>query len=1014
MSGVSTVYNMPSGVPFLRSLARGLHDHYGDALQNGLVLLPTRRAARALEFAFVQDAATRGVQAALLPRLRPLADVNPDEPPFEPGELAGRVKPAIDPVQRRFEIAKLVARYHERASDLPLDPATALHMADPLIAIMDDAAMEQVTISDQAEWQRVCAETAVHFQHAAQLYRIVEDYWPARLAELKLMDPSARRVALLNALSDIWSETPPDYPVIVAGSTGTLKATARLMSVVANMPQGMVVLPGLQNELPDKVWNSIDARHPQSSLKGLLGVMDIARQDVPLWPWVVDADDRALARKRRRILAEALVPVDATGDWLERIETLTAGEGADVFDTALESLSLIEAQNDGEEALSIALIMREALETEGRTAALVTPDQLLSQRVSARLARWGVDVAMSQGVPVEQTPVGVFLSAVMALARDPEGPLEMALVLANDLTALGQARGAVKVKWESLEKQYFRQLRPSSDVLDTLPLIQSLYGAVDPLLSLRGTMTPDVWASALIDAANALATTDGDFGAALLWGRDGGSHAAEILDSLIEHGAALPAADIDGFARLLSTLLQGAVARPQGGTHPRLQILGPLEARLLDVDVIILGGLNEGTWPGGISVGPFLSRGMREQMKLSLPERRYGLAAHDFAELAANPCVYLTRSEKSDSGPTVASRWVWRLKTIIAGTILPQPDETPKALEDRQAKLVASLLGSGQTYVDWARQMDRPEQVKPAKRPNPTPPVDKRWARQGREISITGVSTWIRDPYSVFAREVLRLKPLDSLDSPLDARHFGSAMHEGIEVYIRAALSGEIKALHDPANTARLQGDLRAQLLAHGFDVDDVFKEEPRLAAIADALMGWFAKRHDEGFDVVGTEVNARTELEGKKFALKGQLDLVERSPTGYAFTDFKTGTPASAKTVAAGFDLQLPLAAWLAAQGALEGHKAAATDQLGYVRIKGSNDDFSHRLVSAPARDGEPAEALAAEAIKILIKLIDAYDDPNTGYPSQPRAQYTNDYGDYDDLARRDEWSAVSGGDAS
>jgi ATP-dependent helicase/nuclease subunit B len=457
--------------------------------------------------------------------------------------------------------------------------------------------------------------------------------------------------------------------------------------------------------------------------------------------------------------------------------------------------------------------------------------------------------------------------------------------------------------------------------------------------------------------------------------------------------------------------LQGAVARPTGDTHPRLQILGPLEARLLDVDDIILGGLNEGTWPGGVNSGPFLSRGMREQMKLSLPERRYGLAAHDFAELAANPTVYLTRSEKSDSGPTVASRWVWRLKTIIAGTVSPEPGEKPKDLEKRQDTKVADLLGTGQHYLDWARQMDRSNSLSPVSRPNPKPPVDKRWSRQGRQISITGVSKWIRDPYSLFAREVLRLKPLDALDAPLDARHFGSAMHEGIECYVRAYLSGDIKSLHDPVNVETLQEFLRSQLLSHGFESDEVFKEAPRLEAVSAALMGWFEQRHTDGYDVVGTEVNAKAELSGLDFGLKGQLDLVEQSPTGYAFTDFKTGSPATVKTVAAGFDLQLPLAAWLAAQGAMDGHAAGETDQLGYVRIKGSNDDFSHAYVSAPARNAASAGELASEAMDILTKLITAYDDPDTGYPSQPRAQYTDDYGDYDDLARRDEWSAISGG---
>lgn len=988
---MSTVYNMPSGTPFLRSLAHGLQAHYGDALQNGLVLLPTRRAARALEFAFVQQAAERGVNAALLPRLRPLADVNPEEPPFEPGELAGRVAPAIDPVQRRFEIARLVAHYHSRTTDLPLDPAAALHMADPLIEIMDDAALEEVGITNHAEWKQVTEEAATHFQHAGTLYQIIEAHWPDRLSELGMMEPTARRVALLDALTEIWAETPPDYPVIVAGSTGTLKATARLMSVIADMPGGMVVLPGLQEEFPDRVWDTIDVRHPQSSLKGLLEIMDVSRKSVPIWPWIVDGD-RAVARKRRRILAEALVPVDATGDWLKRIVTLTEGEGADVFDTALEGLSLIEARNDAEEGLSIALILREALELKGQTAALVTPDQNLAQRVRARLARWNVDVAMSQGVPVQQAPIGVFLSALLELARDPHGPVELSLILKHELTALGQPIDAAKAEWASLERKFFRGLRPTQ----TFDLVQQLHTAVAPLLELSDSATPDHWAAALVASAEAVARTSDTGGMVRLWGNDAGRQAASILDGMVDHGFALPETDADGFSRLLSSLLQGSVVRPSQGTHPRLSILGPLEARLLDADIIILGGLNEGTWPGGVDAGPFLSRGMRQQMKLSLPERRYGLAAHDFAELAANGTVFLTRSLKNESGPTVASRWVWRLKTLLAG-----------AMGEAE---VERLLGTGQTYLDWARALDQPTETTLIDRPNPKPPVEKRWARKGREISITGASKWIRDPYSLFGREVLRLKLLDSLDAPLDARQFGTAMHKGIELYVRDALNGQIDRLHDPANAALLRAHLRDQLLAHGFDEDEVFKEQPRIAAVTDALMTWFALRHADGFDVVGTEVDAKAMLDDLNFSLIGQLDLVERSPTGYAFTDFKTGSPASAKTVGAGFDLQLPLAAWLAGEGALDGLPKGETDQMGYVRIKGSNEDFSHRHVSTPARGAKSPDELRTQAIDILRRLIQAYDDPDTGYPSQPRAQYTHDYGEYDDLARRDEWSSIAG----
>lgn len=985
---------MPSGVPFLRSLAKGLHAHYGDALQDGLVLLPTRRAARALEFAFVRQAAERGVSAALLPRLRPLADINPDEPPFEPGELAGLVDPGIDPVQRRFEIAQLVARYHERASDLPLDPAIALYMADPLIEILDDAALEEVRIQDQAEWQRVCEEAATHFQHAGTLYQIIETYWPERLRELSVMDPSARRVALLDALADLWSASPPDYPVIVAGSTGTLKATARLMRVVADMPNGMVVLPGLQKDLPEQIWASIDARHPQASLKGLMDVMELPREGVANWPWTVEGVNEGQARKRRRVLAEALVPVDATGDWLGRIKSLTEGEGGDVFDKALDGLSLLEARTDAEEALSIALIMRETLENPGRTAALVTPDQLLAQRVRARLSRWDVDVSMSQGLPIEQTPLGVFLTALLELTCDPWGPVELSLVFNHDFTRLGHSCPSLRQTWQAFERKTLRGPRPEQKTLEEAALIQSLHRAMAPLLELENEATPDVWASSLITAAMAVASDDEGSAPNHVWETDAGRQAAQILESMVDYGASLPATDAKGFSRLLSALLQGSVVRPSRGTHPRLQILGPLEARLLDVDVIILGGLNEGTWPSAVNAGPFLSRQMRKQIKLSLPERRYGLAAHDFAELAANPTVYLTRSQKDDTGPTVASRWVWRLKTLLTGAV--------------GEEALKSLLGTGQHYLDWARAIDRPEHLTFIERPNPTPPVEHRWARQGRKISITNVSKWIRDPYSLFGREVLQLKKLDPLDAPLDARHFGTAMHAAVENYINA-----VERPHDAANRTVLIEQFEAALLGARYAEEDVFKERPRLEALSDDLIGWFATRQAEGFDIVGTEVDANAYLADLDFGLHGILDLVERSPTGYAFSDFKTGQPSSAKTVAAGFDPQLPLAAWLAGEGALEGLPKADTEQLGYVRLKGSGDSFNHSHIATPAaKSGKTVSELVEEAIFALRELIIAYDKPETGYPSQPRAQHTYDYGDYDDLARRSEWSSIVGGE--
>jgi ATP-dependent helicase/nuclease subunit B len=986
---------MPSGVPFLETLARGLRRRFGDDLQSGLILLPTRRAVRGLGDAFVMAAVEDGVGATLLPRLRPLADIDPEEPPFEPGELIGKVGPAIDATQRRFEMAHVVAAYHERAMDLPLDAATALAMADPLLAILDDAALEEAKLTESDAWARLMGEAAKHFQDAATLYRIIQDFWPARLAELTMEEPQTRKVKLLNALVDHWTMSPPQHPVIIAGSTGSLRATRRLMRLVANLPKGMVILPGFQATDNDETWDKIDEQHPQFAMKLLIQGLEIERGDVR--DFVSDVVQKpvkdTLRLARTRVLEEALVPASRTADWLERIKKLEADSGAEIFDNATEGLSLIEARSDAEEALAIALILRETLETDGRTAALVTPDQILARRVKARLARWDVDVDMSQGDPLAETPIGVFMDAVLALSQNPEGPLEKAVLFGHGLTALGRSPREVLRSWQIIEHEFYRtEQKTDAPVRALSDIEQELNAALSPLIALAGDASAPVWALAMISACEKIARREDQVGAQVLWRRESGERAAQMLEHIVSYGHNLPDVNAKGFLRLMRQLMTGIVVRPRGGTHPRLSILGPLEARMLSADVIVLGGLNEGIWPATPTPGPFLSRGMRREMKLSLPERRYGLAAHDFFELAANPVVYLTRSKRSDSGPTIASRWVWRLQTLLQGAVGKEG--------------MIARLATADHYLDWAQRLDyvSADDVEPAKAPEPRPKKEDRWnTDKGRSLSITEVKTLIRDPYSTYGRHVLCLKSLRDLGQENGASEFGSAIHLGIENF----LTGKKLPLREDQDETLIDAFNEAFDL-YGYSPEVVAKERARFEVIAVALRKELNAREADSYQMKGLEIWGQTNIPNQNFSIRGKMDYVEQGIEGYGFVDFKTGTPASDNEVAAGFDPQLPLAAYILRQGGLQGHPAATTARLGYMRVKGSNDGFKYASLGKK----KSVEQLTDEAIENLTKLIVRFDDPNTPYQSQVRSKYTNGWSDFDDLARRGEWAGMAGGD--
>jgi len=986
------IYNMPSGVPFLPSLAQGLKAIHGDRLQDALILLPTRRAVRALGDAFVSEGS-----ASLLPRMRPLADINPEEPPFEPGELAGLVTEQIDPMQRRFEIAKIIAYHHSKTSELPLDPAGALALADPLIAIMDDAAMEEADLSGIADLKDIKDFAAVHFQNAIVLYEIIQTYWPKRLSEIGRMEPFARRVALLNALTKIWSETPPAYPVIIAGSTGTLAASARLMACVSRFDDGMIILPGLNNSLPNTAWDNVGAQHPQNSLKQLIKTIGVDAGKISNWPHIIGTPPSRLTA-RRDIISESLVPVEATGDWPARIQHIKdrAPPGSAPFTKALEGLSIIKAATNDEEAMTIALIMREALNTPERTAALVTPDPALARRVKARLRRWNVDVDYSQGEPLEETSLGAFLSLITALAGDSYNPVTLAQLCKHPLMSMGRAAGDIRREWNGLERKKIRGVRKSEKHLLEIGLVAAIQATIKPMANADKANSKH-WAKALASAAETLARTDENSGAELLWVDDAGEKAASLLEGLMAHGEHLGEMNAAEFARLLASLMRGRVVRPRYGTHPRLSILGPLEARMLNVDQIILGGLNEGIWPAAPSIEPFLSRGMRETLKLSLPERRFGLSAHDFAELASNPQVILTRAMRSDDGPMVASRWLWRLKTLMKGALGDEADVS---------------LSTSNHYLDWAREMDHVESrdVKEAEAPRPAPPVESRWAGdKGRQLSITQIKTWIRDPYSIYAKKILRLYPLDDLDMPIGVREYGNAIHNGLEAFVK----NYPKDLPKNAQTELIEA-MQDKMLEVGFEDFHVARDKTRLEKISAKVITWMEERRATGWTVVGVEEEGKILLKDVNFTLTGKPDLVEKKGGyGFAVNDYKTGAPATVKVVAAGFDPQLPLTAYMLANGGFEKTGTGETAELNYIRIKGAGDEDLIKTITPPARGALLAVDYAADAVHGLRKLILEFDKPETAYYSQPRVQYTHDYGDYDHLARRDEWArlGVDGG---
>jgi ATP-dependent helicase/nuclease subunit B len=414
----------------------------------------------------------------------------------------------------------------------------------------------------------------------------------------------------------------------------------------------------------------------------------------------------------------------------------------------------------------------------------------------------------------------------------------------------------------------------------------------------------------------------------------------------------------------------------------RVRILGLLEARLTESDRVVLGGLVEGTWPPESNNDAWLNRPMRLDLGLDLPERRIGLTAHDFAQSLGARDVILSYASKAAGSPTVPSRFTQRV-AAVAG----------KHWLDAKAR--------GEKYLAWARELDRPDEIVSAAQPAPTPP---RAARPTR-LSVTEIEHWLRDPYTIYAKHILRLKPIEAIDVAPGAAERGTFIHAAI---------GEFTQKFADALPPNPVDELIAIGRKHFAEHED-FPEArafwwPRFERIARWFARWEADRRG-AIGAIAAEIRGEIEipLDHGPFKLRGVADRIERRADGsYVILDYKTGMERSDKQVRTGLAPQLPLEAAILRKGGFPGFPAGVSvSEVVYVMLKGGDPAGSSKPVSF--KDSTP-DLHADHAYEKLAELARRFEDEGVPYRSLVHPMWTTHYGDYDHLARVKEWSSSGG----
>ena len=1013
----SNIYHIPQRFSFVEALAEGILAQYGSdplALSEILILLPNQRSVKSLRDAFLKIS---GGRAIILPAMRPIGNMDEDQMTAQSSLSASLAEeeldlpPAISPYMRQMILMDIIKRWYKGRGKGTPELAQCAVLAGALGQFLDQVQSEELDFNDLEKL--VPDEYAAHWQQTLDFLKILTHSWPDILLSAGYMDCVHRHNILGDSLIQNWEDQPPKTPVIIAGSSGSTKAIGKLLIAALKLPKGVVVLPAADLDLDDESWDKIDASHPQFMMKKTLSLMQIERQDIRDWTdYFTEGKTRVSEspKARSKILSEIMRPAQTTDMWRDISKKFKAKE----IKSAFQDMEIIIASSVREEAGIAAMLLRSVLEIEGKTAALITPNRQLARHVQSEMSRWGIKIDDSAGTPLFNSRAGLFLRLTAQMVSEKFSPVPLLSALKHPLVFGGMTGGYYRKMLRRLDKEILRGARPEGgtngikraiknyfqgphrkiketedEMLKWWDILSSIMTPFENMMIKKSASFEDVLICHITMAENLCTVQKEDSlisGDERLWRKEDGEAAAKFIEDIYSASEYLGALNPEEYPALLETFMSSVTVRAKYGQHPRLSILGPLEGRLQHADLVILSGLNEGTWPPEAPSDPWMSRPMRQKFGLPAPEEKIGISAHDFIQGASAPKVIITRSEKMDAAPTVKSRWLSRMEAVIG------------------AAHIDNILTPdfGNKYMSWYQDLDAPKSELLIPPSRPAPPVKDR----PKNLSVTAIQNWMKDPYSLYASRILNLYPLEELDVPPNAADKGNIIHDALDEFMK-----EYKA--------QMPSDALEKLLEIG---EQKFKQItdrpsvmafwwPRFIQIAEWFIDNEKSRRAEGHKVMATECRGEMTFSSAMgdFTINAKADRIDKlAQGGYSIIDYKTGAVPTSREIHAGYAPQLPLEALLARGGYFKEFAADSIAELAYWKLSGGKEvakiiSFSENAKSKISQ--MDVMAITDSAFKGLKELVDVFSSPDTPYLNNPRPEALG-YGDYDHLARTKEWS--------
>ena len=879
--------------------------------------------------------------------------------------------------QEQLNLNELIKKY------LTLSPSTAprsasYELAYDLINLRNEMYSENVSVNKLNALSK--ENISAHWQQSLEFLKIIFDYWSDNSGDVPI---EAINLEIVSILKEKWRLNPPKYPIIIAGSTGSRGITKTFIKLVSKQKKGLVVLPGFDFSQTKEVWDTFKNSnefedHPQFRYFELLNELSIHPKDIKNWK-----KENVTLTSRNQLISLALRPAPVTDQWLKEGPKLTK------LSSATSGLTLIEATTSRDEANAIALCIRKAV-NENKSVSLITPDQDLLRQVNAALGRWNLIPDDVSGKSLSSTPTGIFLKQIIRLIGQEITAENLIPLLKNPITNSG---GSERGKHMNLVRNIEIDLRENHDGNE--PILEFLSNKFNKTencsdylwqnwiqKNLKGFETLN--AASLTDFLEKLILTgeqlsNGPMGEqGLIWRQNSGECAKNVLNDLLGAATNLEIIHVTEFSNIINFIFNKEVVRETVNAHPLIKFWGTLDARISNTQITILGSMNEGVWPHVKNADHWLNRSMRKEAGLLSQERKVGLLAHDFQQSINNNTVIITRSKRVDDAPSIPSRWLNRITNLLKGL----GQEGKKQLDEMETR--------GNFWLNLAKIVEEPGQnIALAERPSPVPPL----AVRPKSLSVTQIEKLIRDPYSIYARHVLKLKELPPLRKKPTVLLRGNIIHKIMQKF--SELTKDNQKLLNSSELGKLS--------------NQIFFEEVPWPATRSIWKTQFKKTiplfleaeklRRQNASPLFFEHPGSIFLNEVGVTLTAIADRIDRNESnGLIIYDYKTGKPPTLKQLET-FHKQLLLEALIAESGGFKDIPATSVISICYISLNNAHPN-TEKIITR-----NEIEQVKNE----ISQLINFYESDISGFTARLRMEKLEFFSEYDHLSRYGEWDETN-----